>query len=366
MSIPLLHTGTPGDSAKAHKAKGRRSLRRRKRKEGGSKYLEVGSQNVSIMQDMPKLPRAQRRAQVRVFVEHTLRTGVEGLVNEFKSMKRTNDFSVMTEFVAQIPLGRNRYKDVGCLDFQRVVINIGPVSYIHANYVSTPSSPKRFICTQAPLPKTCADFWYMVVQEKSTAILMLCNFIEQNSKKSAQYLPLTPEESPLTFNGVVVKFKKQEQFQFPMSTKVNVRITHLEVRVPGENPHITSHYHWMDWPDRGVPEADLASVCILSKIRNTTAPIIVHCSAGIGRTGSIVLIEHALEILQTHEPLGEIRQMLLALRKQRNNSIQTEHQYLYVHEVLLLYLKKMHYLDDSINPYLEEFTKEYNEATRGF
>ncbi|VDL87489.1 unnamed protein product [Nippostrongylus brasiliensis] len=177
----------------------------------------------------------------------------------------------------------------------------------------------------APLPKTCADFWYMVVQEKSTAILMLCNFIEQNSKKSAQYLPLTPEESPLTFNGVVVKFKKQEQasnFQFPMSTKVNVRITHLEVRVPGENPHITSHYHWMDWPDRGVPEADLASVCILSKIRNTTAPIIVHCSAGIGRTGSIVLIEHALEILQTHEPLGEIRQMLLALRKQRNNSIQ--------------------------------------------
>ncbi|KAE9411987.1 hypothetical protein Angca_003833, partial [Angiostrongylus cantonensis] len=70
-------------------------------------------------------------------------------------------------------------QDVGCLDNDRVVIKIGPVSYIHANYVSTPVSPKRFICTQAPLPKTCPDFWYMVVQEKSLAILMLCNFVEQ-------------------------------------------------------------------------------------------------------------------------------------------------------------------------------------------
>ncbi|KAK6017335.1 Protein-tyrosine phosphatase [Ostertagia ostertagi] len=199
-------------------------------------------------------------------------------------MKRTNDFNVMTEFVAQIPQGRNRYKDVGCLDYQRVVLNIGPVSYIHANYVSTPISPKRFICTQS-------------------------------SKKSAPYVPITAEESPLNFDGVTVKFKRQEQV------------------------------HKMDV---------------------VKTPIIVHCSAGIGRTGSIVLIEHALELLGTHETLGEIRSLLLALRKQRNNSIQTEHQYLYVHQVLLIYLKKMRYLDESVNPYLEQFTAEYTAATRGF
>ncbi|PIO77682.1 Protein-tyrosine phosphatase [Teladorsagia circumcincta] len=260
---------------------------------------------------------------VKPFIEHTLKTGVAGLITEFKLMKRTNDFNVMTEFVAQIPQGRNRYKDVGCLDYQRVVLNIGPVSYIHANYVSTPVSPKRFICTQAPLPKTCADFWYMVVQEKATAIVMLCNFIEQSSKKSAPYVPISAEESPLNFDGVIVKFRRQEQFHFPINTKVNIRVTHLEVRVPGESPHATTHYHWLDWPDRGVPEADLAPICLLAKIRNTSTPIIVHCSAGIGRTGSIVLIEHALELLGNHETLGEIRSLLLALRKQRNNSIQT-------------------------------------------
>ncbi|KJH53627.1 Protein-tyrosine phosphatase [Dictyocaulus viviparus] len=256
--------------------------------------------------------------------------------------------------------------DVGCLDFQRVVLNIGPVSYIHANYVSTPVSPKRFICTQAPLAKTCAEFWYMVVQENSDAIIMLCNFVEQGSKKSADYVPLTPDTSPKTFEGVTVTLKKQEQFQFPIQTKVNVVVSSLEVKVPNSPVHKCSHYHWRDWPDRGVPETDLAPVYLLTKIQSTTTPIIIHCSAGIGRTGSIVLIQHALELLNSQQPLGEIRGLLLALRKQRNNSIQTEHQYLYIHQVLLLYLKKMKYLDETAVPYLEKFTTDYVAATRGF
>uniref|UniRef100_A0A0K0DG02 Protein-tyrosine phosphatase n=1 Tax=Angiostrongylus cantonensis TaxID=6313 RepID=A0A0K0DG02_ANGCA len=229
-------------------------------------------------------------------------------------MKRTNNFNVMREFVAQIPHGRNRYKDVGCLDFQRVVINIGPVSYIHANYVATPLSPKRFICTQAPLPNTCADFWYMVVQEKSDAIIMLCNFIEQGSKKSAEYVPLSFDTSPMAFGDVTI--------QFPFNTRVNVDIGRLEVKIKGEQSHHCTHYHWKDWPDRGVPEADLAPIYLLTKVQSTQTPIVVHCSAGIGRTGSIVLIQHAVELINSQAPLTEIRGLLLNLRKQRNNSIQ--------------------------------------------
>ncbi|KAK6042259.1 Protein-tyrosine phosphatase, partial [Cooperia oncophora] len=157
--------------------------------------------------------KAAKRLQVKVFVEETLKKGVQGLIAEFKAMKRVNDFTKMTEFVAQIPQGRNRYKDVGCLDAYRVVLKLGPVSYIHANYVSTPMNAKRFICTQAPLPKTCAEFWYMVVQEKSVAILMLCNFVEQNAKKCAEYFP-TEEGTPLEFDEVSVVMKKQEHYPF--------------------------------------------------------------------------------------------------------------------------------------------------------
>ncbi|EYC30889.1 hypothetical protein Y032_0004g1834 [Ancylostoma ceylanicum] len=295
-----------------------------------------------------------KKLQVKVFVEETLRKGVHGLVAEFKGMRRMNDFNLMTEF------------DVGCLDNCRVILHIGNVQYIHANYVSTPNSPKRFICTQAPLPKTCPDFWHMVVQEKSTAILMLCNFIEQNAKKCAEYFP-TQDGAPLSFEGDVhVVFRRQEMLIFPFETKIRVQVTHLDVSVPGQPIHTCAHYHWLDWPDRGVPEADLAPITLLEKIKDSTTPIIVHCSAGIGRTGSIVLIQHALELLQTNQPLLEICTYLIELRKQRNNSIQTEHQYLYIHQVLLLYLKQSKYLDESVTPYLETFTKDYYKATKGF
>ncbi|EYB89287.1 hypothetical protein Y032_0233g3078 [Ancylostoma ceylanicum] len=120
-----------------------------------------------------------RRRQVKDFVEHVICRGPRGLIEEFRKMKRTNDLTKMTEFVAQIHKGKNRYKDVGCLDNNRVVLTVGPCSYIHANYVSTPDNPKKFICTQAPLPDTCAEFWCMVVQESAEVIVMLCNFIEQ-------------------------------------------------------------------------------------------------------------------------------------------------------------------------------------------
>ncbi|ETN82523.1 Protein-tyrosine phosphatase [Necator americanus] len=233
-------------------------------------------------------------------------------------MKRRNDLTQMKEFVAQGATGRNRYRDVGCLDNRRVILKIGKVPYIHANYVATPNRPNRFICTQ----------------EKSEAILMLCNFLEQ--------------------------------FQFPFETKVQVRMRALEVQVPGQRLHSCIHYHWLDWPDRGVPEVDLSPIALLSKLKNSCGPIIVHCSAGIGRTGSIVLIQHALELIHRHEPLLEMRGYLIELRKQRNNSVQTEQQYLYVHQVLLQYLKRTKYMDENVSPLLEQFTKDYLQATRGF
>ncbi|KAK5986292.1 hypothetical protein GCK32_007877 [Trichostrongylus colubriformis] len=191
-------------------------------------------------------------------------------------MKRVNDFTQMKEFVAQNAFGRNRYKDVGCLDNRRVIVRIGNVSYIHANYVATPNHPKRFICTQAPLPKTCYEFWNMTVQEKSASILMLCNFIEMNVKKCAEYFPMDPGGS-LDFDGVRVVCKKQDYFQFPIETKVQVRMTHLDVFVPGYPVHSCIHYHWLDWPDRGVPEADLTPVALLSKLKNSSSLISLWC-----------------------------------------------------------------------------------------
>lgn len=308
--------------------------------------------------------KSARRNQIKTFVLNTLRKGPQGLIAEFRAMKRGNDFTKMTEFLAQNPNGKNRYKDVGCLDNNRVILTVGSCSYIHANYVSTPDNPKRFICTQAPLPSTCAEFWCMVVQESSDVILMLCNFIEQKAKKCAEYYPT--KDGELYFNDIVVQFKRQEEFVFPFETKIKLEVTYLDVQVPGHPTHSCTHYHWVDWPDRCVPPADAAPLFLLNSIAYTRTPIVIHCSAGIGRTGSIVLLQHAMEVLEKGENLAEMNGYLLELRTQRNNSVQTDQQYLYVHQVLLTYFRSIGFLPETILPALDAFTAAYNSATTGF
>ncbi|CAJ0601918.1 unnamed protein product [Cylicocyclus nassatus] len=305
------------------------------------------------------------RRLVKDFVRQTLCKGPHGLIADFRSMKRVNDFSKMREFVAHTSTGKNRYKDVGCLDNNRVVLNVGPCSYIHANYVSTPDNPRKFICTQAPLPGTCAEFWCMVVQEEAQVILMLCNFVEQKSNKCAVYFP-TQQNAPLVFNDVSVHFKSQEEYVFPFETRTKVVLTFLQVSLPGYPPHNCCHYHWMDWPDRGVPPADTAPLYLLHNVGNTKKPIIIHCSAGIGRTGSMVLLQHAMEVLKNGKPLEEMPVYLQQLRTQRSNSIQANQQYLYVHQVLLTFFRQHGLVPQCLYSLMDAFTKEYNSATTGF
>ncbi|ETN74182.1 Protein-tyrosine phosphatase [Necator americanus] len=121
------------------------------------------------------------------------------------------------------------------------------------------------------------------------------------------------------------------------------------------------HVHWVDWPDRGVPPADTAIVQILDIIKSTQTPIVVHCSAGVGRTGSMVMIQYILESLSLNQPIEESDKILLKLRSQRANTIQTDQQYLFVHQVLLNYFQENQLLDAAWKPYLDNFTRLYNK-----
>ena len=99
---------------------------------------------------------------------------------------------------------------------------------------------------------------------------------------------------------------------------------------------IVLSFQWIDWPDRGVPPCRLTAMVLLSYVRGTKKPIVVHCSAGIGRTGSIVAIEFILERLQSGIACEAMDEILKELRSQRPYSIQTDLQYLYVHRVMLV------------------------------
>uniref|UniRef100_A0A8R1HSD6 Protein-tyrosine-phosphatase n=1 Tax=Caenorhabditis japonica TaxID=281687 RepID=A0A8R1HSD6_CAEJA len=336
------------------------------KKRKGSRKSD-NSQKSAVLDEPTNLERKQQKKQIIKFVSHSLEKMPSGLRQEFVSMKRFNDFEKMKAFKEAQEHGKNRYKDVGCLDNNRVKLGSPwPHEYIHANYVATPTMPKRFICTQAPLEKTCADFWFMCLQEKVETIFMLCNLVEKGSKKCYEYYPSKKKDTLEFEEGdkkITVKYESSSQYSFKADAKAKVIATEVVVEGPSGESQKTIHYHWNDWPDRGVPPADMAILELLDRARPSKGPIVVHCSAGIGRTGSVVMLEYVMDQLLAGMQIEDGDKILVKIREQRNNSIQTDAQYLFVHQVLLNYFRKKKLVEEKgVQDALDAFVEQYGKC----
>uniref|UniRef100_A0A0K0E0I9 Protein-tyrosine phosphatase n=1 Tax=Strongyloides stercoralis TaxID=6248 RepID=A0A0K0E0I9_STRER len=302
------------------------------------------------------------------WVRRCLEKKVSGLREEFAGLKRycppgmtTNAFNANAE--------RSRYKDVPAQDAYRVVLkwhtNQG-MDYIHANYVASPISEKRFICCQGPMDNTIADFWHMVIQEETEVIIMLCNIIEKGQNKCSQYWPENVGSRAVYQDVEVTLVNNTEN----IGNDANVKKNRLRIRWKGADGKISSrditHIHWQDWPDRGVPPTSGTPGALLSAIRGNRKPIVVHCSAGIGRTGSIVAIECVLEKLSYGKDCENMDMLLKELRSQRPYSIQNDLQYLFVHRIVLFAIFDRFKVGDmapDLVPLHQQFIKDYDEAT---
>ncbi|EGT40089.1 hypothetical protein CAEBREN_05256 [Caenorhabditis brenneri] len=320
----------------------------------------------------PLQPPIQTHPIVGQWVQRALDYGVERLRDEFRQMaKYTRADMTQNAFnanqSANISESKNRYADVPCQD-QNIVTLLKPPApndYIHANFVGCPMVPeRRFICTQGPLDHTVEDFWWMVVQQRVEQIVMLCKTIETGKLKCAQYWPLNMGEKRV-FNSIVVENVSGTK---AMERDGEIQVTTLHVYVGG-NTMIVRHLHWSEWPDRGVPPCKLTSLELLSAVRGSRMPIVVHCSAGIGRTGTIVAIEYILERIAENKQCPPMPDLVKSLRDQRAYSIQTDLQYLYIHRVMLNYFLDKYkekycalLTPDNLLKY-DKFIKDYNLAT---
>ncbi|KAM3715933.1 Receptor-type tyrosine-protein phosphatase [Dirofilaria immitis] len=253
--------------------------------------------------------------------------------------------------------GRNRYRNVVCLDNSRVKLSNHPSGndYIHANYISTPFSERRFICTQAPLDSTIYDFWFMIIQERVEYIIMLTNFIEKGYTKSTLYFPSEANQT-INYNGILVKCLRCER---RMDFECDVWERSLMIKLSGMKTIMVTHFHWTDWPDHGIPNSYSCPLHLLEVVRMSFSPIVLHCSAGIGRTGCLVLIELVLEKLLCKQTCADMSILLADLRKQRANLIQNNIQYLYVYRTLLHYFAlvgRIQKIDE-----VHEFINDYNQ-----
>ncbi|XP_077498928.1 tyrosine-protein phosphatase Lar isoform X4 [Amblyomma americanum] len=228
---------------------------------------------------------------------------------------------------------KNRYANVVAYDHSRVVLQpiegIPGSDYINANYCDGYRRRNAYIATQGPLPETCGDFWRMVWEQHSVTIVMMTKLEERTRVKCDQYWPSRGSE---TYGLMEVTLEEvQELATYCIRTFSLKRSGYLERRE-------VRQFQFTAWPDHGVPDHPTPFLMFLRRVRAMNppeaGPLIVHCSAGVGRTGCFVVIDSMLERLR-HEGTVDIYGHVTCLRAQRNYMVQTEDQYLFIHDALL-------------------------------
>nr|XP_048676610.1 tyrosine-protein phosphatase non-receptor type 1 isoform X2 [Caretta caretta] len=201
---------------------------------------------------------------------------------------------------------RNRYRDVSPFDHSRIKLTRGDNDYINASLIKMEEAQRSYILTQGPLPNTCGHFWEMVWEQKSRGVVMLNRVMEKGSIKCAQYWP-QKEEKEMLFEDTNLKLTLISE---DIKSYYTVRQLELENLTAQETREIL-HFHYTTWPDFGVPESPASFLNFLFKVRESGSlspehgPIVVHCSAGIGRSGTFCLVDTCLLLEQWKELSNE-------------------------------------------------------------
>jgi len=251
----------------------------------------------------------------------------QGWEKLFFDIKKTSQYELSCKVAKlQENRGRNRYRDVSPYDHSRVKLQQGPRDYINSSHVEVSEASRRYILSQGPLPATSGHLWQMVWEQNSNAVIMLNKIIEKGMRKCDQYWP-ADKNYPLAYyeDGYMVTLINE-------TDKQNFVIRELELlRIKDNATRIVYQFHYTAWPDFDVPQSPAAFLNFLACIRqygvldNPYGPAVIHCSAGIGRSGTFILIDACLELLQKRIPF-EIKEILLEMRKYRMGLIQTTQQ----------------------------------------
>uniref|UniRef100_A0A1A7WF34 Tyrosine-protein phosphatase non-receptor type n=1 Tax=Iconisemion striatum TaxID=60296 RepID=A0A1A7WF34_9TELE len=250
----------------------------------------------------------------------------QNIYNEIRNRAAEHSYSA-----AKLPVNKNlnRYRDVSPYDHSRVRLQNFEHDYINASLVEVEEAERAYILTQGPLRNTCSHFWLMVWEQNSKAVMMLNRVIEKGSEKCAQYWPQS-KELPMSFpdTGFVVRLLSEEDQSY-----YTIRVLELQNTQTTETREIY-HFHYTTWPDFGVPESPASFLNFLFKVRESGSlgskrePSVVHCSAGIGRSGTLALVDTCLVLMERRRnlSLSDIENVLLDMRYYRMGLIQTPDQ----------------------------------------
>ncbi|KAM6054181.1 receptor-type tyrosine-protein phosphatase T isoform 3-T3 [Chlamydotis macqueenii] len=271
---------------------------------------------------------------------------VADLLQHITQMKRGQGYGFKEEYEA-LPEGqtaswdtakedenrnKNRYGNIISYDHSRVRLQLldgDPHSdYINANYIDGYHRPRHYIATQGPMQETVKDFWRMIWQENSASVVMVTNLVEVGRVKCVRYWP---DDTEVYGDIKVTLIETEPLAEYVIRTFTVQKKGYHEIRE-------IRQFHFTSWPDHGVPCYATGLLGFVRQVKflnpPEAGPIVVHCSAGAGRTGCFIAIDIMLDMAE-NEGVVDIFNCVRELRSQRVNLVQTEEQYVFVHDAIL-------------------------------
>jgi len=239
---------------------------------------------------------------------------------------------------------RNRFVDIIPYDDNYITLQkeqgLPPSTYVNASYVEDLEGLGRVIVTQGPKQNTVVDFWRMVVEHRARHIIMLTNTQEQGRVKCVQYWPTHGQR--IHFDALSLYTAEEEEIHPGLlRRKVEVTMEDEEGEEEEREVHSVSQLHLTSWPDHVLP-AHVNSLLAFLQVASTFKDdnyLVVHCSAGVGRTGTFLALQHLTELVRSGESSVDILATVLLLRETRPKMVQTLQQYSFLYQAMDVFIK---------------------------
>ncbi|XP_062381678.1 receptor-type tyrosine-protein phosphatase eta-like [Sardina pilchardus] len=294
---------------------------------------------VFVLRRKPKLLRLllDKTISVKKFSDHYYR--LSHAENQEFSVEYSQFSTVgadLTQLEATLPenKSKNRFIDILPYDCSRVKLSTAGQNsdYINANFIPGYGGKKmEYIAAQGPLSSTVSDFWRMIWEQKSERIVMVTNCIENGKAKCDQYWPQGP--SPCRHGDLLITMTSEHK-----DSKWTVRELTVKNEAKSEERRV-KHFHFTAWPDHGVPRGTEELIQFRGLIRQhidrspSSGPTVVHCSAGVGRTGTLIALDVLLQQVEREQAV-DIAGFVHRMRRHRPRMVQTESQYIFLHQCI--------------------------------